>query len=143
MCVVEIEIRLKYNLSKYFFVSSKYLFQYLFKYFRNHFLVPSEYLFHAVRVQIFEQTCFCHHHQHRSCEEGDGDCNDSRHHDLIMTDDCEDDSLLKQILRLVLARGLVNSNLSDACRYHHLNVIILIVCIKKPSHCKINGGNHW
>jgi len=99
MCVVEIEIRLKYNLSKYFFVSSKYLFQYLFKYFRNQFFVPSECLFHAVYVQIFEQTCFFkgmsffHHHQHHSCEEGDGDCNDSRHHDLIMTDDCEDDSI--------------------------------------------------
>jgi len=54
MCVVEIKIKLKYNLSKYFSASSKYFVAIFVQIFRNHFYVPFEYLFHAVYAQIFK-----------------------------------------------------------------------------------------
>ena len=103
MCVVVIEIKLKYNLSKYFLFLPNIFSQYLFKYFRDRFFVPSEYLFPAAYVQIFEQTYFFkqfrqwrHHHQHHSCEEGE--CNDFHHNDLIMADDCEDEARYYDLL---------------------------------------------
>ena len=58
MCVAEIKIKLKYNLSKYFSASSKYFVAIFVQIFRNHFYVPFEYLFHAVYAQIFKQILF-------------------------------------------------------------------------------------